>query len=142
MHGDPYICRFITLLSLFSFTKIILVTADNLLILLLGWEGVGIISYLLVNFWYTGINNNKASLSALFLNKIGDYGLKIFIIASFSIFSDLNLSLIFSLIPYLNSELLFLFSLGILLAAMAKSAILPLHTWLPKAKAGPTPVSA
>jgi NADH-ubiquinone oxidoreductase chain 5 len=142
MGHDPYTSRFFSLLSLFTFTMLILVTGENLLIILLGWEGVGLVSYLLVNFWYTRIAANMASMSALFLNKIGDLFFILGIVLAIGIFSDLSLTTIFSLISHLNGNLIFLFSFCFIGAAAAKSALIPLHTWLPKAMEGPTSVSA
>ena len=128
--------RFFALLSLFTFTMLILVTGENLLVILLGWEKVGLVSYLLVNFWYTRIAANKASMSALFLNKIGDLFFMLAIVFAIGMFSDLSLSTIFSLISHLNGDLIFLFSLFFIGAAAAKSALIPQHCWLPKAKEG------
>nr|NP_150355.1 NADH dehydrogenase subunit 5 [Rhizophydium sp. 136]AAK84285.1 NADH dehydrogenase subunit 5 [Rhizophydium sp. 136] len=140
---DPHKSRFFSLLSLFAFTMLLLVSGDNLLLMFAGlWEGVGIVSWALVNFWYTRIAANQASLSALFLNKIGDYGFILALVLSIALFSDLSLATIFNLGSYINGDLLFLFTLSILIAAMAKSAMIGLHSWLPKAKEGPTSVSA
>lgn len=142
MGHDPYQSRFFSLLSLFTFTMLVLVTGENLLIILLGWEGVGLVSYLLVNFWFTRIAANKASLSALFLNKIGDLFFILALVIAIGVTSDLSLATIFSLVPHLNGDLVFLFTITIIGAASAKSALIPLHTWLPKAMEGPTSVSA
>jgi NADH-ubiquinone oxidoreductase chain 5 len=103
---------------------------------------VGIVSYLLVNFWFTRIAANQASLSALFLNKIGDMGFILGLVLCISIFSDLSLGTLFNLASFINGDILFLLTLSFLLAAMAKSAMVGLHTWLPKAMEGPTSVSA
>lgn len=128
--------RFFSLLSLFSFAMLLLVTGDNLLILLFGWECVGIISYLLVNFWFTRIFANKAAKSALYQNKIGDMFFIQALIMSKAIFSDLSLSTIFSLTPYINSNLLFILILSFILASSAKSALIGFHSWQPKAMEG------
>jgi NADH-ubiquinone oxidoreductase chain 5 len=136
VYSNRHKSRFFALLSLFTLTKLVLVTGENLLIILLGWEGVGIVSYLLVNFWYTRIAANKASKSALFINKIGDLLLILAIIFAIGIFSDLSLSTIFSIIPHLNSDLILILSILLIGAASAKSALIPLHTWLPKAMEG------
>jgi NADH-ubiquinone oxidoreductase chain 5 len=133
---DPHQSRFFALLSLFTFTMLILVTGENLLIILLGWEGVGLVSYLLVNFWYTRIAANMASMSALFINKIGDLFFMLAIVLAIGLFSDLSLSTIFSIIPHLNPDLIFILSICFIGAAAAKSALIPLHSWLPKAKEG------
>ena len=139
---DPHKARFFSLLSLFSFTMLILVTGDNLLTILLGWECVGLVSYLLVNFWFTRIAANLASKSALFLNKIGDLFFMLALVFSIAIFSDLSLATIFSLVSSLNGDLVFILALSLIIAGSAKSALVPLNAWLPKAKEGPTPVSA
>ena len=140
--ADPYKSRFFGFLSLFTFAKKILVTADNLLILLLGWEGVGLISYFLVNFWFTRINANKASLSALFLNKIGDYFYILALVIAVGLVADFSLITLFAILPYFHNDLIFFFTITIIGCSSAKSALIPLHTWLPKAKEGPTSVSA
>jgi NADH:ubiquinone oxidoreductase subunit 4 (subunit M) len=97
---------------------------------------VGLVSYLLVNFWYTRIAANMASMSALFINKIGDLFFMLAIVLAIGLFSDLSLSTIFSMIPHLNSDLIFILSICFIGAAAAKSALIPLHTWLPKAMEG------
>ncbi len=142
MGHDPHKSRFFSLLSLFAVTMLILVTGENLLIILLGWEGVGIVSYLLVNFWYTRIAANMASKSAQFLNKIGDMFFIIALILAIAIFSDLSLSTIYSLASFIHPDLLFLLTLCIILAGSAKSALIPFTPWLAKAMEGPTSVSA
>ena len=139
---DPHVTRFFSLLSLFAVTMLILVTGKNLLIILLGWEGVGIVSYLLVNFWYTRIAANKASKSALFLNKIGDMFFIIALILAIGIFSDLSLSTIYSIANKINPDILFIFTICIIIAASAKSALIGFTPWLAKAMEGPTSVSA
>lgn len=103
---------------------------------------VGIVSYLLVNFWYTRIAANKASKSALFLNKIGDMFFIIALILAIGIFSDLSLSTIYSLAGKINPDILFILTICIIIAASAKSALIGFTPWLAKAKEGPTSVSA
>jgi len=142
MGHDPHKARFFSILSLFAVAMLILVTGENLLIILLGWELVGIVSYLLVNFWFTRLAANMASLSALFLNKIGDMFFIIGLILSIAIFSDLSLSTIYSLAIYMNGNIIFLLSISIILAGAAKSALIPFTPWLAKAMEGPTSVSA
>lgn len=155
MYNDPHLCRFLSYLSLFTFFMLMLVTAGNLLQLFLGWEGVGFCSYLLINFWYTRIAANKAAMKALIINKIGDIALLLGIILFFLVYNSLdfifincstwlikknvNIDLYFFLlnIDYF-SFVIFLFILGV----CAKSAQIGLHTWLPDAMEGPTPVSA
>jgi NADH-ubiquinone oxidoreductase chain 5 len=131
---------------------IILVTGNNLLILFLGWEGVGLCSYLLINFWYTRINANKSAMKALIINRIGDFGLMLGLAIIYYTIGSLDFSVIFSIAPiYFMKPIYFLGCtiyigtlIGFLLfiAAMGKSAQIILHTWLPDAMEGPTPVSA
>ena len=142
MGEDPHKSRFFSYLSLFAFAMLILVTGENLLIILVGWEVVGIVSYLLVNFYYTRISANHASLAALFINKLGDWGFIMALVLANAIFSDLSQATIFSLGCYINGDILFLFTICILIASMAKSALIGMHTWQPKAMEGPTSVSA
>lgn len=155
MYNDPHLPRFLSYLSLFTFFMVILVTAANLLQLFIGWEGVGLCSYLLINFWYTRIAANKAAMKALIINKIGDVCLLLGIILFFVFYNSLDFlfincsSWLIQKTIYLNTYLfwfnvdyfsivLFLFIIG----ACAKSAQIGLHTWLPDAMEGPTPVSA
>lgn len=155
MYNDPHLPRFLSYLSLFTFFMIVLVTAANLLQLFIGWEGVGLCSYLLINFWYTRIAANKAAMKALIINKIGDVCLLLGIILFFVFYNSLEFLFIncstwlIQSTVYLNTYLfwinvdyfsiiLFLFIIG----ACAKSAQIGLHTWLPDAMEGPTPVSA
>lgn len=139
---DPHVSRFFSILSLFAVTMLILVTGQNLLILILGWEGVGIVSYLLVNFWYTRIAANKGAMKALFLNKIGDMFFIFALILGVAIFSDLSLATIFATVQHLNGDIVFIFTLFIIIAASAKSALIGFTPWLSDAKEGPTSVSA
>nr|YP_010194624.1 NADH dehydrogenase subunit 5 [Conidiobolus polyspermus]QZZ81363.1 NADH dehydrogenase subunit 5 [Conidiobolus polyspermus] len=142
MGADPHVPRFYSYLSLFTFFMLVLVSGDNLLLIFIGWEGVGICSYLLVNFWFKRIQANKAAKKALIMNRIGDWGLTLGMIVIIWVFGNLELSTIFSLAPLINVELLTIISILVLIGAMAKSAQLGLHTWLPDAMEGPTPVSA
>lgn len=139
---DPHKARFFSLLSLFTFAMLILVTGENQLLIFSGWETVGLVSYLLVNFWFTRKAANKASKSAQFINKVGDKFFIIAIIMAITLLSDLSLSTIFSVISYINGDIIFILTLFIIGAAKAKSALIGLHTWLPKAMEGPTSVSA
>ena len=131
---------------------LILITANNFLQMFVGWEGVGLSSYLLINFWFTRIQANKAAIKAMLINRIGDFALLLAIFAIYFVFNSLDYDTIFSLtplmldykiliggtkIPALDMICIFLF-----LGAMGKSAQLGLHTWLPDAMEGPTPVSA
>jgi NADH-ubiquinone oxidoreductase chain 5 len=152
MSHDPNFNRFMSYLSLFTFFMLILVTADNYLLLFIGWEGVGLSSYLLINFWYLRILANKAAIKAMLVNRVGDLALLIGISIIFFNFLTLKYVVIFNLINYLldlnfilfnfNFNMLNLISLFLFFGAMGKSAQLGLHMWLPDAMEGPTPVSA
>ena len=152
MAEDPHLPRFMSYLSLFTFFMLVLVTADNLLQLFLGWEGVGICSYLLINFWFTRIQANKSAIKALIVNRISDVALTLGIITIFCTVRSIEFGVIFSLAPFFANQEVNIFGLGInilnltslllLLGAMGKSAQIFLHTWLPDAMEGPTPVSA
>lgn len=152
MSGDPHVPRFMSYLSLFTFFMIILVTANNLLQLFIGWEGVGVCSYLLINFWFTRVQANKSAIKAMIVNRIGDIGLALAMFVIYDLFKSLDFSIIFSTVDLLKDSNITIFSfsfnalttIGILLliGATGKSAQLGLHTWLPDAMEGPTPVSA
>lgn len=144
MRGDPHLIRFMAYLSLFTWFMMILVTSPNFLQLFIGWEGVGLCSYLLVNFWFTRIQATKAALKAMVMNRVGDLGL-LFAMGmiycyqgSLTFSSHLPLSIITPMPPQIH----FFIGLLLLLAVMGKSAQLGLHMWLPDAMEGPTPVSA
>ncbi|EEH02520.1 NADH dehydrogenase subunit 5 (mitochondrion) [Histoplasma capsulatum G186AR] len=142
MSHDPHNQRFFSYLSLFTFMMIILVTANNYLLMFLGWEGVGVCSYLLINFWFTRIAANQSSISAFLTNRVGDCFLMIGMFIIIWSFGNINYSTIFSLAPYLNSNIITLIGICLLIGAMAKSSQIGLHVWLPQAMEGPTPVSA
>lgn len=142
MSNDPHIPRFFSYLSLFTFMMIILVTANNYLLMFIGWEGVGVCSYLLVNFWYTRIAANQSSISAFLTNRVGDCLLTIGMFIILWTLGNLDYSSVFSLAPYINNTILTLIGICLLIGAMAKSSQLGLHVWLPMAMEGPTPVSA
>ncbi len=152
MAEDPHIARFMSYLSLFTFFMLMLITADNYVQLFLGWEGVGLASYLLINFWYTRIQANKAAMKAIIVNRIGDFGLSLGIAMIFYVFQTFDFSIIFNMVPYILHEKFIFFGfnvdkitlIGLLLfiGAIGKSAQIGLHTWLPDAMEGPTPVSA
>nr|NP_038216.1 NADH dehydrogenase subunit 5 [Wickerhamomyces canadensis]Q37024.2 RecName: Full=NADH-ubiquinone oxidoreductase chain 5 [Wickerhamomyces canadensis]BAA03779.2 NADH dehydrogenase subunit 5 [Wickerhamomyces canadensis]BAA06571.2 NADH dehydrogenase subunit 5 [Wickerhamomyces canadensis] len=141
MKDDSHNPRFYTYLALFTLFMIILVLGDNYLILFLGWEYIGIASFLLIGFWYNNIDNIKSSLNALFINKIGDIFFIIALIYLIYIYKSLNYSLIFSLVSYINIDINNIIILCLVIAASAKSAQFGLHNWLIWAMAGPTPVS-
>jgi len=152
MSHDPHLPRFMSYLSLFTFFMLMLVTGDNFVILFLGWEGVGLCSYLLISFWYTRLQANKAAIKALVVNRIADFALTIGMVSIFFVFKSLDFHVVFPLAPFfVNSTLGFLsYDLPVLtvicsllfIGAMGKSAQIGLHTWLPDAMEGPTPVSA
>jgi NADH-ubiquinone oxidoreductase chain 5 len=142
METDPHNQRFFSYLNLFTFMMIILVTSNNLLVMFVGWEGVGVCSYLLVNFWYTRIAANQSSISAFLTNRVGDCFLTIGIFIVILSFGSLNYSIIFSIVTYFNDNIIMLIGICLLIGAMAKSSQLGLHVWLPMAMEGPTPVSA
>jgi NADH-ubiquinone oxidoreductase chain 5 len=152
MSTDPHIQRFMAYLSLFTFFMIILVTSDNFLQMFLGWEGVGLCSYLLINFWYGRLQANKAALKAMIVNRIGDFGLALGVFAIFLVFQGVEYSVVFALAPYFYNDLIIFFNykfdaltlicLFLFVGAVGKSAQIGLHTWLPDAMEGPTPVSA
>jgi NADH-ubiquinone oxidoreductase chain 5 len=142
MSHDPHNQRFFSYLSLFTFMMIILVTANNFLLMFVGWEGVGVCSYLLVSFWFTRIAANQSSLSAFLTNRVGDCFLTIGMFAIIWSFGNLNYYTIFSLSPYYNNNVIIITGICLLIGAMAKSSQIGLHVWLPMAMEGPTPVSA
>ena len=152
MANDPNFVRFIAYLSLFTFFMLVLVTSNNFLQLLIGWEGVGLSSYLLICFWYTRIAANLAAIKAMSVNRIGDIFLLFTIFLVFSFFGSVDFGLVFNNVIYLLDFYfdLFFFEIRfidllcffIFLSACGKSAQLLLHIWLPDAMEGPTPVSA
>jgi len=152
MSHDPHQSRFMSYLSLFTFFMLMLITADNFIQLFFGWEGVGLCSYLLINFWFTRLQANKSAIKAMVINRVGDVGLALGVFSIFIIFKTCDYSVIFSLVPYIfgSSYNLFGFEVDVLSAiglllfvgAIGKSAQIGLHTWLPDAMEGPTPVSA
>ena len=142
MSHDPHNQRFFSYLSLFTFMMIILVTANNFLLMFVGWEGVGVCSYLLVNFWFTRIAANQSSMSAFLTNRVGDCFLTLGMFAIVWTFGNLDYSTVFSLAPYTNENAITIIGICLLIGAMAKSSQIGLHVWLPLAMEGPTPVSA
>jgi NADH-ubiquinone oxidoreductase chain 5 len=142
MSHDPHNQRFFSYLSLFTFMMIILVTADNFLLMFVGWEGVGVCSYLLVSFWFTRIAANQSSISAFLTNRVGDCFLTIGMFAILWSYGNLDYNTVFSLAPYYNENVIIIIGICLLIGAMAKSSQVGLHVWLPMAMEGPTPVSA
>ena len=142
MEYDPHNQRFFSYLSLFTFMMILLVTANNFLLMFVGWEGVGICSYLLVNFWFTRIAANQSSISAFLTNRVGDCFLTIGMFVMIWSCGNIDYTTIFSLAPYLNENIITIIGICLLIGAMAKSSQIGLHVWLPQAMEGPTPVSA
>jgi len=152
MQHDPHLNRFMCYLSMFTFFMLILVTADNFIQMFVGWEGVGLCSYLLINFWFTRIQANKAAIKAMTLNKIGDFGLSLGIFTIYYVFNSVNYFTVFSLVTGLLDHSLVFFGIKVdsftfigvflFIGAVGKSAQIGLHVWLPDAMEGPTPVSA
>ncbi|TIT19954.1 MAG: NADH-quinone oxidoreductase subunit L [Mesorhizobium sp.] len=163
MHHDPDRPRFFAYLSLFTFAMLMLVTADNLVQMFFGWEGVGLASYLLIGFWYKKPSANAAAIKAFIVNRVGDFGFALGIFGVFVLFGSVNLGTIFAnaatfipaegapqgaaVLTFLGYALdkqaaMTVVCLLLFMGAMGKSAQVPLHTWLPDAMEGPTPVSA
>ena len=169
MSEDPHLPRFMSYLSIFTFFMLMLVTGDNFLQMFFGWEGVGLASYLLINFWFTRLQANKSAIKAMLVNRVGDFGLALGIMGIFSIFKTVDFTTVFACAnkfagyqfkdlsshatSEMGSSMHFLFCniefdilntlcLLLFVGAVGKSAQLGLHTWLPDAMEGPTPVSA
>jgi NADH-quinone oxidoreductase subunit L len=152
MAEDPYRPRFFSYLSFFTFAMLALVTADNLAQLFFGWEGVGLASYLLIGFWYHKPEANAAAIKAFIVNRVGDFGFALGIFAVFMMTGSIDLDTVFAQAPALSgktisffgwqADALTLICLLLFMGAMGKSAQFLLHTWLPDAMEGPTPVSA
>ncbi|HWD13606.1 NADH-quinone oxidoreductase subunit L [Pseudochrobactrum sp. sp1633] len=161
MHHDPHRPRFFAYLSLFTFAMLMLVTSDNLVQMFFGWEGVGLASYLLIGFWYKKPSANAAAMKAFVVNRVGDFGFLLGIFGIFVLFGAVDYTTIFStaqnyaagenasqvVLSFLGFELdkqgaLTVVALLLFMGAMGKSAQFLLHTWLPDAMEGPTPVSA
>ena len=152
MNEDPNRPRFMAYLSLFTFMMLMLVTADNLVQMFFGWEGVGLASYLLIGFWFQKPSANAAAIKAFVVNRVGDFGFLLGIFAIFMMVGSVDFDTIFAAAPGLtgktihffawNVDALTLICLFLFMGAMGKSAQFLLHTWLPDAMEGPTPVSA
>jgi proton-translocating NADH-quinone oxidoreductase chain L len=152
MEYDPHLPRFMCYLSIFTFFMLMLVTADNFLQMFFGWEGVGLASYLLINFWFTRLQASKASIKAMLVNRVGDFGLALGIMTIFSVFKTVDFATVFACAPFFANTTIFFCNFQVdaltcicillFIGAVGKSAQLGLHTWLPDAMEGPTPVSA
>lgn len=150
MEYDLHVIRFMSLLSLFTFFMFLLIVSSNLVQLFFGWEGVGLCSYLLINFWFTRIQANKSAMKAMFVNKIGDISLLFLICLVYYYFKTVDFFVLYNIFEFYknyyyifnNLKLLDVIGFLIVFAAMGKSAQLFLHIWLPDAMEGPTPVSA
>ena len=152
MHEDPARPRFFAYLSLFTFAMLMLVTADNLVQMFFGWEGVGLASYLLIGFWFQKPSANAAAMKAFVVNRVGDFGFALGIFMIFALTGSVAFDQIFAAAPGLANKPIHAFGLDmdaltltcllLFMGAMGKSAQFLLHTWLPDAMEGPTPVSA
>ena len=152
MSHDPHVPRFMSYLSIFTFFMVMLVTSDNFLQIFFGWEGVGLASYLLINFWFTRLQASKSSIKAMLMNRIGDIGLALGIMTIFSLCQTISFAPVFASAPLLAGTTLYfcnfqvdgltVVSILLFIGCVGKSAQLGLHTWLPDAMEGPTPVSA
>jgi NADH-quinone oxidoreductase subunit L len=152
MSDDPSRPRFFAYLSLFTFAMLMLVTADNLVQMFFGWEGVGLLSYLLIGFWYEKPQANAAAIKAFVVNRVGDFGFALGIFLVFTLTNSVGFDQIFAAAPGLAHKTVHVFGLNmdamtitcllLFMGAMGKSAQFLLHTWLPDAMEGPTPVSA
>ncbi|MBV9419806.1 MAG: NADH-quinone oxidoreductase subunit L, partial [Alphaproteobacteria bacterium] len=152
MHEDPHRQRFFSYLSFFTFAMLMLVTSNNFLQMFFGWEGVGVASYLLIGFWYKKPEANAAAIKAFIVNRVGDFGFALGIFGVFYIFHTLDFDTVFAAAPSMvgktmhfgswEVDIMTTLCLLLFVGAMGKSAQLGLHTWLPDAMEGPTPVSA
>ena len=152
MSEDPHKTRFMSFLSLFTFAMLILVTSDNFLQLFFGWEGVGLCSYFLIGFWFKKDSANVAAMKAFIVNRVGDFGFALGIFLIFFFYGTINYDEVFKLTPnfietnisFLGTDfnLITLICILLFIGSMGKSAQILLHTWLPDAMEGPTPVSA
>ncbi len=142
MHHDAGYNRFFSYLNLFVFFMLLLVMGSNYLLMFVGWEGVGLCSYLLIGFWFKNQDYNNAANKAFIMNRIGDLGLVLGVILIFVNFGSLQYTDVFANAMSMDTQTLTLITVLLFIGAMGKSAQIPLYTWLPDAMAGPTPVSA
>lgn len=142
MHDDEGFSRFFTYLNLFIFFMLLLILGNNYLIMFVGWEGVGLCSYLLIGFWFRNTAYNNAARKAFVMNRIGDLGFLLGIILIFITFGSITYGEVFDKAGTVSPAIVTSIALLLFIGAMGKSAQIPLYTWLPDAMAGPTPVSA
>ncbi|QMU61229.1 MAG: NADH-quinone oxidoreductase subunit L [Gammaproteobacteria bacterium] len=153
MHDDPGYQRFFSYISLFTFSMLMLVMANNFLQLFFGWEAVGLVSYLLIGFWYTRDSAIFANMKAFLVNRVGDFGFLLGIGAVLAVFNTLDYQSVFAQAPLINTQtfaitenihwpVMTVICLLLFVGAMGKSAQVPLHVWLPDSMEGPTPISA
>lgn len=142
MHDDPGFSRFFSYLNLFVFFMLVLVMGSNYLLMFVGWEGVGLCSYLLIGFWFKNHDYNKAANKAFIMNRIGDLGLLLGIILIFVSFGSIDYGVVLANPSAVHTSALTWITILLFVGAIGKSAQIPLYTWLPDAMAGPTPVSA
>jgi NADH-ubiquinone oxidoreductase chain 5 len=142
LSADPHNQRFFSYLSAFTGGMLILICGGNFFVMFVGWECIGVVSYLLINFYFTRIQANKAAILAFTMNRGGDMLMSIGFFAIFALFGTFNYSQIFTLVPYMNELAISIICLLLLGGALAKSANIPLHSWLPGSMEAPTPVSA
>jgi len=142
LSSDPHNQRFFSYLSAFTTGMLILISGGNFFVMFVGWEAIGVVSYLLINYYFTRIQANKAAILAFTMNRSGDMLMSIGFFAIFAVFGSFNYASIFSIVPYMNETAISIIALLLLGGALAKSANIPLHSWLPGSMEAPTPVSA
>ncbi len=142
MHGESGFTRFFTYMNLFMVSMLLLVMGNNYVVLFIGWEGVGLCSYLLIGYYYDRVSAAKAATKAFVVNRIGDAGFLLAIFLVFVNFRTLDYTQVFAQVGQLSPEMATAIALCLLIGAVGKSAQIPLYTWLPDAMEGPTPVSA
>jgi len=142
MHGEDGFTRFFTYMNLFMVSMLLLVMGNNYLVLFIGWEGVGLCSYLLIGYYYDKVSAAKAASKAFVVNRIGDAGFLLAIFLVFINFKTLDYTKVFAQVGQLSPDMATAIALCLLVGAIGKSAQIPLYTWLPDAMEGPTPVSA
>ncbi|MGA9991218.1 MAG: NADH-quinone oxidoreductase subunit L, partial [Thiobacillaceae bacterium] len=153
MHDDPGYQRFFSYIALFTFSMLMLVMSNNFLQLFFGWEAVGLVSYLLIGFWYTRPSAIYANLKAFLVNRVGDFGFLLGIAAIYTWFNSMDYATVFAAAPQFADtaveilpgtawSLMSVICISLFIGAMGKSAQVPLHVWLPDSMEGPTPISA